>query len=262
MNLRLKFLCQQVLTSVGILGLLLSILNSALTNSWELLGWAFLYSNIVVSLLCAQIILHRYFSHRSFTTNKITDIILTVLSILPGQGSPIAWASSHRHHHKHSDSKLDNHSPKESYFLAAGGWLLMGYSWVVDIKKLRTIPTDLMRNKLILTLDKYYYYLWMIIIVCSLLINYTFALYFVIAPIGWALLLASLVTLGCHIKFFGNYRSFETNDNSHNNMFIQCIVLGDALHNNHHNNPTLANLKLKKYEFDPAGIIIKLLRRD
>jgi stearoyl-CoA desaturase (delta-9 desaturase) len=261
MIIKQKFISQQILTSLGIIGLIFIFIDSVYKNSWGLLFWSFLYSNLVVSLLCAQIILHRYFAHRSFTSNKITNIILTILSILPGQGSPIAWAAAHRHHHKYADKELDNHSPKESYFLAAGGWLLKGYSWVVEQKKLKTIPTDLMRDKLIITIDKYYYYIWLAIICISILIDPIFGFYFVIAPIGWALVIAAFVTLGCHAKFFGNYRSYETNDDSYNNMIFQFIVLGDALHNNHHNNPTLSNLKLKKFEFDPAGLIINLLKK-
>jgi stearoyl-CoA desaturase (delta-9 desaturase) len=261
MNLKQKFLSQQILTSAGLFGILLVFIDAFFTNSWTLLVWSFIYSNLIVSLLGAQIILHRYFAHRSFSTNKLTHIILTMLSVLPGQGSPIAWAAAHRHHHKYSDKELDNHSPQESYFLAAGGWLLKGYEWVVEKKKLKTIPTDLLRDKVIVMLDKYYYLCWSILILISFLINYKIGLYFVLAPIGWALLIASLVTLGCHIKLPGSYKSHNTVDNTHNNMYIQCIVLGDALHNNHHHDPSKFNLKEKKYELDIAGIIIGMLRK-
>jgi len=261
MNLKQKFLSQQILTSVGLFGILLVFADAYFTNSWALLGWSFIYSNLIVSLISSQIILHRYFSHRSFTTSKITHMILTILSVLPGQGSPIAWAAAHRHHHKYSDKELDNHSPRESYFLAAGGWLLKGYDWVVEKKKLKIIPTDLLRDPFIVALDKYYYPIWSILLVVSFLIDYKIGLYFLLAPIGWTLLIAALVTLGCHIKMPGSYKSHNTIDNTHNNMYIQCIVLGDALHNNHHNDPSKYNLKEKQYELDIAGIIINMLRK-
>lgn len=261
MNIKRKFFYQQLLTSIGLLGLFLIFVDAYYTGSWSLLFWSFIYSNLIVSLLCAQVILHRYFSHRSFDTNKIIHTLLALLSILPGQGSPIAWAAAHRHHHKYSDGDLDNHSPKESYFLAAGGWLLKGYDWVVTRKKLKTIPTDLLRDKNVVALDKHYYTIWFIVMLTGFLVNYQFGLYFLAAPIGWTLMIASLVSLGCHIELPGSYKTHNTLDNTYNNLYIQCIVLGDALHNNHHNNPSKFDLQEKKYEFDVARIIINIIRK-
>jgi stearoyl-CoA desaturase (delta-9 desaturase) len=260
MKLKLKFFQQQILTSLGLLGVFASIVFSIIEQEYGLLVLSFIYSQFIVFLLGTQIVLHRYFSHRSFEVKTYIKHLFLVLSFLPGQGSPIAWAAAHRHHHKHSDSELDNHSPTHSYFLAAGGWLLKGYRWIVDIKKLKTIPTDLLRVKILVELDRHYYTIWWILLLAGTLINYKLTLFFLIAPIGWTLLLSSLVTLGCHIKLFGGYRNFTTKDNSHNNLILQCIVLGDALHNNHHQHPNAWNNSIKQYEFDPAAKIISLLK--
>lgn len=260
MTIRHKFLSQQILTLLGTIGLIYIVIDAYLTNSWFLLFLSFIFSNLVVSLFCSQIILHRYFSHRSFQVNKYLHYMFSILSILPGQGSPIAWAAAHRHHHKNSDGPLDNHSPKESYFLAMGGWLLKGFNYVVVEKKLKTIPTDLLRDKFIYLIDKNYYYIWCILICIFAASHFKFFLYFLIAPIGWSLLIASFVTLGCHLKLYKSYRNYELNDNTHNNMIFQCLVLGDALHNNHHYDPSQYNLKVKKFEFDPAGLIIKIIK--
>ena len=262
MNLKRKFLNQQILTSAGLISLVLIMFDAFIFDNWVLLLCSFVYSNIIVSLICSQIILHRYFSHRSFEVSNILRYALTILSILPGQGSPIAWAAAHRHHHKHSDNDLDNHSPKESYFLAMGGWLLKGYDWVVIKKKLKIIPTDLLRDKFIVKIDEYYYTIWFVLICIGALINYKFLLYFLLAPIGWSLFIAAFVTLGCHIKLPGSYRKFDTPDNTHNNMYIQLFVLGDALHNNHHHDPSKWNLQIDNSEIDPAAIIIRAIRKE
>jgi stearoyl-CoA desaturase (delta-9 desaturase) len=262
MNLKLKFFQQQVLTAIGIVGLLASIFYSFYTETYLILLSSFLYSQFISGLIGNQIVLHRYFSHRSFKVSNFIHNIFLILSFTPGQGSAIAWAAAHRHHHKHSDKELDNHSPRESYFLAAGGWLLKGYHWIVTVKKLKTIPTDLLRDKTLVLLDKHYYNIWWSVIVLGLVINYKFALFFLIAPIGWSLFLSALVTLGCHIKLPGSYRNFETDDNTYNNKFIQCIILGDALHNTHHMHPNLANLKINSNEFDLAGTIIKCISKN
>jgi stearoyl-CoA desaturase (Delta-9 desaturase) len=261
MNLKLKFLQQQILTVAGMVGLATVIFISIYNNEYWLLLLSFLYSQIVVSLFGTQIILHRYFSHRSFQINGWLHDIFCLLSILPGQGSPIAWTAAHRHHHKHSDSTFDNHSPTESYFLAAGGWLLKGYRWIVEVKKLKTVPVDLLRDKKLVLLDQHYYNIWFFLVLTALVINFKFAIFFIIAPVGWNLLLSALVTLGCHVKAPYNYRNFDTNDNTHNNLFLQLIVLGDALHNNHHRFPNEYTSKIKNNEFDVAGEIITLIRK-
>lgn len=262
MNLKLKFFQQQVLTSLGLIGLVAAISLSITNDNMWVLIVSFLYSQIVVSLIGTQIVLHRYFSHRSFNISPVVKALFLFLSFPPGQGSPIAWAAAHRHHHKHSDKELDNHSPRESYFLAAGGWLLKGYKWVVEVKKLKTIPTDLLRDATLVKLDKYYYSIWWAIILVSFAINYTFAIYFILAPVGWNLLLSALVTLGCHMKLPFGYRNYDLDDNTHNNLFVQLVILGDALHNNHHKYPNNFDTKTFKFEFDLAGKIISLINVD
>lgn len=260
MNLKKRFLQQQILTTTGIVSLILSIVYSLYYEEYYLLLISFFYSQIVVSLIATQIILHRYFSHKSFKIHKYTQLIFYALSFLPGQGSPISWAAAHRHHHKHSDTELDNHSPLESYFLAAGGWLLKGYNWVINVKKLKTIPTDLLRDATLIKIDRYYYLIWFLILLISGIIFPVETLFFISAPIGWNLLISAFVTLGCHIKLPGSYKSFETSDNTHNNMIIQLMVLGDGLHNNHHRYPNNYFLKNNWYEFDLAGTIISLIK--
>ena len=255
-----KFIQQQILTSIGILGLLSAIAFSIVTGEYLILIWSFFYSQVIVCLLGEQIILHRYFSHRSFKVNKAIHYILSLISFLPGQGSPIAWAAAHRHHHKHSDRELDNHSPRESYMLAAGGWLLKGYEWVINVKKLRTIPTDLLRDKWLVKIDKFYYIVWWLLIALGLLVSYKFTLFFLIAPVGWTLFISAMVTLGCHIRAPGGYRSHQTPDDSQNNLIIQLVVLGDALHNNHHQYPSNWKNSNKWYEFDTASTIIRLIK--
>jgi stearoyl-CoA desaturase (Delta-9 desaturase) len=258
-TIKSKFLQQQILIVIGLLGVGISIIFSILTNSWLLLFLSFLYSQIVVSFFSEQIVLHRYFCHRSFEVNKFLYWIFYIASILPGQGSPVGWTASHRHHHKHSDQELDNHSPREGYLLAAGGWLLKGYNWIVIQKKLKTIPTDLLRIKSLSWLDRNYYNIWILLLFISF-IDFKFFLFFVIAPIGWTLILSAMVSLGCHIKIPFSYRNFETSDDTYNNKLIQLVILGDALHNNHHRFPNEYNLAIKNNEFDLAGKLISLLK--
>ncbi len=54
---------------------------------------------------------HRYFSHRSYKTSRTFQFILAFLGAASAQKGPLWWASNHRHHHKHSDTEEDFHSP-------------------------------------------------------------------------------------------------------------------------------------------------------
>ena len=54
------------------------------------------------------------------------------------------------------------------------------------------------------------------------------------------------------------YRNYDTKDTSKNMFPCDLLMLGESLHNNHHNNPK-ANFGDKWYEFDPVYPIIVIL---
>jgi stearoyl-CoA desaturase (delta-9 desaturase) len=66
---------------------------------------------------------------------------LLYFSILGGEGSPIAWATHHRHHHKYTEKPNDIHSPYESITLSLFRWQVMPKDWWLKEKGVKTIPT-------------------------------------------------------------------------------------------------------------------------
>jgi stearoyl-CoA desaturase (delta-9 desaturase) len=62
----------------------------------------------------------------------------------------------------------------------------------------------------------------------------------------------------CH--FFGR-RRFDTDDHSTNVAWLAVPSFGEAWHHNHHAFPRSAIHGLRWYEIDPAGLVIRLLRR-
>ena len=56
---------------------------------------------------------HRYFSHRSFKTSRWFQFVLAWLAQSTTQKNVLWWAAIHRHHHKHSDTEDDVHSPRQ-----------------------------------------------------------------------------------------------------------------------------------------------------
>jgi len=67
---------------------------------------------------------HRYFSHRSYKTNRFIQFLLGLLGTSAIQGGVLWWASHHRSHHKHSDQKDDLHSPvTHGFFHSHLAWM-------------------------------------------------------------------------------------------------------------------------------------------
>jgi stearoyl-CoA desaturase (delta-9 desaturase) len=62
----------------------------------------------------------------------------------------------------------------------------------------------------------------------------------------------------CH--FFGR-RRFNTDDESRNLMWLAPLSLGEAWHNNHHAFPTSAAHGMRRFEFDPSALVIRLLEK-
>ena len=59
---------------------------------------------------------HRYFSHRSYKTNRIFQFILAFVGCMSNQKGPLWWAAHHRYHHSHADREDDIHSPGQHGF--------------------------------------------------------------------------------------------------------------------------------------------------
>jgi stearoyl-CoA desaturase (delta-9 desaturase) len=67
---------------------------------------------------------HRYFSHRAYSTSRTFQFLLACLAQTTAQKSVLWWAAKHRHHHLHSDTEQDVHSPRHKGFLYSHvGWI-------------------------------------------------------------------------------------------------------------------------------------------
>src|ERR1700723_3381042 len=79
---------------------------------------------------------HRYFSHRAYRTGRAFQFVLAALSQSTAQKSVLWWASKHRHHHLHSDTKRDVHSPQHKGFVYSHvGWIFARQHDATDLLK-------------------------------------------------------------------------------------------------------------------------------
>jgi len=208
----------------------------------------YLYSIIGVSMM-----LHRYYTHKSFKLNPVLKWLLTIPAILAGRGSPLGWVYIHRMHHATSDTEKDPHSPHNYSFK------FFGFKPIYDsTKKINYFIVKELLTPAQIKIDKYYMLLILSFIIILVLINPNLVFYLWAIPVFIVSVTQIAFNYLCHMH---GYRNFVTADKSTNNVFMWPFILGDAWHNNHHAHSSKLCTKFKKYEFDPVSVLINLIKQ-
>lgn len=225
--------------------------------SYVSIGLTFLFW-IILSGFGVGVTLHRLLAHRSFKTHPIIENILSFVSCICVQGSPIFWVNVHRgYHHKYTDTDKDPHTPKKGKLNAYCLW-----QNTIDYKKLSyRHVTDLMRSKWQLWLNSRYF-----------LINYAVWLWAAAfgSTVFLSLIMAQVITmhlefcvnLFCHLRTVpGSYRNFDTKDDSVNYYIPGMLFWGIGFHNNHHANPNNYDFGHTTREIDFTKYLVELIRK-
>lgn len=199
---------------------------------------------------------HRYFSHRAFATGRVFQLILAFLAQSSAQKSVLWWAANHRHHHLHSDTIEDAHSPRHSGFLYSHvGWI---FARKHDRTEFGQVP-DLARFWELRWLDK-------LELAPAVLLG---AFCFLVA--GWPGLVVGFfwsTVVVWHATFCINSLAhvrgstrYVTGDESRNNVLLALLTMGEGWHNNHHAYPSSARQGFRWWEVDATYYILLLLAR-
>src|SRR5258708_7107970 len=79
----------------------------------------------------------RYFSHRAYATSRAFQLILALGAQSTTQKSVLWWATQHRHHHLHSDTERDLHSPcQKGFWYSHVGWIFARRQDSFDLNKI------------------------------------------------------------------------------------------------------------------------------
>ncbi len=195
---------------------------------------------------------HRYFSHRAFKTSRAFQFVLALLSQSTSQKSVLWWASLHRHHHKHSDTDQDVHSPRHR------GFVYSHMGWIFDQRYDRIDPNsvpDLAKYPELMFLLRFEQLPTVLLAVACW------------AAFGWEGLVVGFfwsTVLLYHGTFFinslahvhGNQR-YATGDDSRNNWWLAVITLGEGWHNNHHAYQRSARQGFRWWEIDITYYILR-----
>jgi stearoyl-CoA desaturase (delta-9 desaturase) len=197
---------------------------------------------------------HRYFSHRSYKTSRLFQFFLAFLGQTSAQRGVIWWSAVHRHHHLHSDTPEDVHSPRHhGFWYSHLGWIFNRNNWEPDygtVKDLTAYPELVALNRL--------NYL------PAILLGFGMWLWG-----GWAMLVVgffwSTVAL-YHGTFFINSlahvngsQRYLTGDDSRNNFWLALITLGEGWHNNHHHYQSSTRQGFRWWEVDISFYVLKAM---
>jgi stearoyl-CoA desaturase (Delta-9 desaturase) len=197
---------------------------------------------------------HRYFSHRAYATSRTFQFLLAVLSQSTTQKSVLWWASKHRHHHLHSDTHEDVHSPRHKGFIYSHlGWIFDRKHDQTDLVKIG----DFSCFPELMWLHKYELAPAIGLAVLCFLIG------------GWSGLVVGFfwsTVLVYHATFCINSlahvrgtKRYVTGDDSRNNWLLAIFTMGEGWHNNHHAYQSSARQGFRWWEYDPTFYILKLL---
>lgn len=221
---------------------------------WVLLFWLF-------AAIGNGTVGHRYFAHGSFEVSKIGHWILSLWCSLAAYSPPIYWQVQHRHHHRHTDTSSDIHSPINGMFMALLGWAFSP-SRIDSVYQDRACvfsQARALKDPAVGFASRHFIAINVIFLLLLAMIDWILALAATAATVIEQLRLGLINTL-CHIPGLpGNYRNHQTDDLSQNNLLLGWISLGFGWHNNHHNDAKKLVLTEKWWEIDIEGQIGRLL---
>jgi len=212
---------------------------------------------------------HRYFSHKTYQTNRIWQFIFALIAASSAQRGPLWWAAHHREHHLHADEPSDAHSPvQHGFWWSHMGWFMSKKHYYYNPDRVR----DLARYPELVFLDRYDSLVPTFLFVSLFLSGLLLQLY---APqlgttagqmLVWGFCISTIalfhttVSINSLSHVFGNKR-FITKDNSRNNFFLALVTLGEGWHNNHHHYPATARQGFLWWEIDITYYLLKGLEK-
>ncbi|MGE3467721.1 MAG: acyl-CoA desaturase [Pyrinomonadaceae bacterium] len=236
----------------------LAAIPAIFTFSWQNLA-ATLVMWVIAASWGVGIGYHRLLTHRGFTASKWMTRFLATCGSLALQSGPISWVTTHRVHHAFTDQEKDPHSPRKGVWWSHIGWIFKGVAQVQPETIRQKYSPDLMKDRYLLWLDKYYYVTTLMAAAALWAIGgWTMVVWAIVMRIVVSWHFTWLVNSATHL--WGT-RRFETRDDSRNNGFVAAVTFGEGWHNNHHAYPRSARHGLTWKEFDINWVQLLLLEK-
>lgn len=239
-----------------------TILYILLHFSWVLVffvpfSWTWLFVGLgyyFVRMFAITAGYHRYFSHRTFQTNRVFQFILALFGVFAIQNGPLWWASHHRLHHRYSGGEKDIHSPEQKgFWWSHVGWVLSEQFEETQWNKIK----DFAKYPELRFLNKYASEIGMLPIIPFFLIGGWTA-------VVWGFFVSTVLlyhgTFSINsLSHMWGFKRFKITDESRNNPILAIITLGEGWHNNHHRFAHSARQGMYWWEYDVSFYILKVL---
>jgi stearoyl-CoA desaturase (Delta-9 desaturase) len=221
-------------------------------------GFSWSYLGLAIALYYARMFFvtgayHRYFSHRSYKTSRVFQLVLAFGAQTSLQKGALWWAANHRHHHKHSDQPADLHSPRHGFWWSHIGWILCRDFERTDLDRIR----DMARYPELRFLDRWH-------LVPPLILALVLFLAGGVPALVWGFCVSTVLlwhgtfTINSLSHVFGR-RRYPTRDDSTNNAVLALVTMGEGWHNNHHHFMSSAHQGFAWYEIDLTYYVLRLL---
>jgi stearoyl-CoA desaturase (delta-9 desaturase) len=197
---------------------------------------------------------HRYFSHRAYSTSRAFQLVLALLAQSTAQKSVLWWAAKHRHHHLHSDTEHDIHSPRhKGFFYSHLGWIFSRIHDTFDPVKVE----DWMRYPELRWLHKYEKLPGLALaVLCYLIAGWPG----LVVGFFWSTVAVYHGTFCINsLAHVHGRKRYVTGDDSRNNWLLAIFTMGEGWHNNHHACQSSVRQGFRWYEWDPTFYILKVL---
>jgi stearoyl-CoA desaturase (delta-9 desaturase) len=210
------------------------------------------------AVIATSVYLHRSLAHRALRLHPLADFFFRcILWISTGQNRR-EWVAVHRKHHAFTDKEGDPHSP-----LLLGFWKVQLGNVFYYVREARN-PETIARWARDIKDDVWdrLMFNWGTL---GAIVGVTLAM-LLLGPVwGIAVSITHFVlyvfVLAPAINALGHWwgrKNFLTNSAT-NIRLLAWLTGGESLHNNHHAFPSSPKFSMRKFEFDPSWVVIKVL---
>ncbi|KAG4256539.1 Acyl-CoA desaturase [Fusarium proliferatum] len=197
---------------------------------------------------------HRLWAHSCYKATLPLKIYLAAVGAGAVQGSIRWWSSSHRSHHRYTDTDKDPYSVRKGFWYSHLGWMVFKQN---PKRKGRTDITDLNEDPVVLWQHKNF-------LKCLIAMGLVFPT--VVAGLGWGDWLGGFVYAGILRIFVVQQATFCVNSLAHwlgdqpfddrnsprDNVITALVTLGEGYHNFHHEFPSDYRNAIEWYQYDPT----------
>ncbi|HVB99078.1 MAG TPA: fatty acid desaturase [Candidatus Dormibacteraeota bacterium] len=211
---------------------------------------------VELSSFATSIYLHRCLAHRGVRLNWFVAFLMRFELWLGTGINTKEWVAVHRKHHRHTDVLGDPHSP-----VIEGLWhILLGnaYYYTKEARNPETLATfapDIGND----WFDRHIFRYGMVGIVLGIGI-FVWLLGPIWGGVAFAVQAATYIFFNAVVNGANHAVGYQNFENTATNLrIVALLTAGEGLHNNHHAYPTSARFSVRRNEFDPSWVVLRLL---